>query len=237
LVVQDSVFRDNAVGVYPASLAYADLPPPQLGTCDAAANTSPTPTIVTTRVRRCTVFRRNRIVSNNNSTAPANSSTARLPWGVGVELPGVYGDLFSRNVISGNRNFGILGFEFPDPFPGTEQTVYFQLSGNRFERNTLRGARIDLGLAGGLFGARASLNNCVAGNLYRTSLPVDLGPWSCANATTPNPDAATSGWILSEIERLRTESQARRRRAQPAPRPRPTMPRPCRGVPRNPLCP
>src|SRR5437868_4163301 len=53
LVVQDSVFRSNGLGVVPNSLPQ-DPPPPQLGTCDAASNTTPTPTIASTGVARCT---------------------------------------------------------------------------------------------------------------------------------------------------------------------------------------
>ena len=238
IVVQDSVFRLNAVGVGPNSLANTDPPPPQLGTCAAGANRSGTPTIASTGVARCTIFRRNRIERNNNLTTPANSTTAQLAWGVGIELPGVYGDLFSENVVTGNQNFGILGFENPDPFPPTDKTVYFQLSGNRFERNTVSGSKLaDIALEGGLFGAKQSVNNCFAGNRYRKSLPADLAPWDCANATTPNPDLATSQALVGTIVTLQGESQARHSRGQPAPPPQPTMPNPCRGAPKNPLCP
>ena len=39
---EDSVFRNNAIGIGPNSLPN-DRPPPQLGTCDSASNTTPTP--------------------------------------------------------------------------------------------------------------------------------------------------------------------------------------------------
>ncbi len=234
VVVQDSIFRFNGVGIAPSSLALDDPPPPQLGTCDAAANTSPTPTIRSTGVARCTVFRHNRVEQNNNMTTPVNATTLLLPWGTGIELPGVYGDLVANNIVTGNRNFGILGHELPDPFPPTTETIFFQLAGNRIASNVVRGARYDLALEGGLFGTKQSVNNCVAGNRFRTSLPADLRPWRCTNATTPNPDPAASQTLLTLI--LRLQSTARTPTSQPAPPPQPTMPKPCKGVPASPLC-
>ncbi len=158
--MQDSVFRLNAVGVGPNSLPN-DIPPPQLGTCDSATNTSPTPTITTTKLDRCTIFRRNTITNNNNLTTPANGTSGQLPWGVGLEPVGTYGDLFTDNTISGNRNFGILGVENPVPFPPTADTIYFQLAGNAFTNNKVSGGGYaDIALAGGLFGAKQSVDNC-----------------------------------------------------------------------------
>ncbi len=71
VIVQDSVFRLNSVGVSPNSLP-GDPPPPQLGTCDAGQNTGPTPTIASAGVAHCTIFRRNVIVDNNDLSTPAN---------------------------------------------------------------------------------------------------------------------------------------------------------------------
>jgi hypothetical protein len=237
LIVQDSVFRNNAVGVVPNSLP-EDPPPPQLGTCDAGSNTSPTPTIASTGVARCTIFRRNRIVSNGNITTPANSETAQLPWGIGFLLLGAYGDLVANNVITGNPNFGLLGIENPVPFPPTPKTVYFQLSGNKVVNNTLSGGKYaDLAFEGGLFGSKQSVNNCFSGNRVGKSLPADLTPWSCTLQTTPNSDSATTGALFGTVLQLMKESKARRSQPQPPPPPQPSMPRPCTGPPgRSPLC-
>jgi len=233
LVVQDSVFRGNSIGV-----AVSSALSPQLGTCDAGSNTTPTPVIASTSVARCTVFRRNRIVTNDSLVTPANSTAAQLPWGVGLELVGAYGDLVENNVITGNTNFGILGFEHPVPSPPTPKTVYFQLAGNKLAGNTVGGSRTaDIAIEGGLYGSKQSVNNCFAGNRYTTSLPADLTPWDCTNATTPNPDPATTGQLFSAILQLRTQSQRRHPQPQPAPFPQPTMPQPCVGPPgRSPLC-
>jgi hypothetical protein len=237
LVVQDSLFRNNGVGVVPNSLPN-DAPPPQLGTCDAGSNTSPTPTIASTGVARCTVFRRNRIVSNGNITTPANSTTAQIPWGIGLLLLGAYGDLVTSNVITGNPNFGLLGIENPVPFPPTPKTLYFQLSGNKVVNNTISGGKYaDLAFEGGLFGPKQSVNNCFSGNRVGKSLPADLSAWSCSLQTTPNADPATTNQVFTTVLQLMTESRARRQQLQPPPPPQPTMPRPCTGPPgRSPLC-
>jgi len=38
------------------------------------------------------------ITNNNNVTAPGNGTSLQLPWGVGLEPIGTYGDLFTNNV-------------------------------------------------------------------------------------------------------------------------------------------
>ena len=76
------------------------------------------------------------MADNNNLTAPLSGGSA-APWGVGFEWPGDYADLVRNNVIRNNVNFGILAFENPDPFPPTADTIYFQVSGNKFSSNKL----------------------------------------------------------------------------------------------------
>jgi hypothetical protein len=46
-------------------------------------------------------------------------------------LLGTYGDWVLKNRVTRNRNFGIVALENPVPFPPTDKTIYFQLSGNR----------------------------------------------------------------------------------------------------------
>ena len=116
--------------------------------------------------------------------------------------------------------------------------MYFQSSGDRVSDNRITGnaelsGTFDIGLEGGVFGTQNSVNDCFSGNTFATSSPADIeGTWGCQNATTPNGGAD----LFAEILTLVQQSGARRQRPQPAPRPQPTMPRPCRGVPRNPLC-
>lgn len=238
IVVKNSVFRDNGFGVSPNSLNNDDKPPPQDGACDAASNTSPTPTFSSTHVHRCTIFKHNLVENNNNLSTPANPTTSGAPWGVGFEWPGNYADLVRDNTIRQNVNFGILAFENPNPFPITADTIFFQVSGNRFAHNTLTGngtrpGGADIGLEGGLFGSMQSTNNCFSHNRFTTSIPADIeGTWGCRHDTTPNGDPGLIGKILALVD----ESNARQSVGQPAPGDQETMRRPCRGVPYNRLC-
>jgi hypothetical protein len=238
LIVEDSIFRNNSVGVAPDSEPDSDKPPPQDGACDSASNRSVLPTFTSTQIDRCTIFRHNLIADNGNLSTPANSDILGAPWGDGVVLGGDYADLFEDNTIRDNPSFGVLVLERPDPFPPTSDTVFFQSSGNEISDNTVTGngkipGTADLALEGGIFGTQNSVNNCFAGNTFGTSIPANIeGTWGCQNATTPNGGPA----LLSEVLTLISQSSARHQRPQPAPKRQPTMPRPCRGVPRNPLC-
>jgi hypothetical protein len=236
LIIQDSLFRDNAVGLSLNS-SESDPPPPQLGTCVADTNRSVTPTITSTALSRCTLVRRNRIAANNNLSVPSNNSSERPGWGIGIVLLGAYGDLITRNVLAGNRNAGVLALEFPWWRPARRRTVHFQLAGNRIERNAIRGSGTSIAMEGGLFGSRRSVDNCFWKDRYASSLPRDLGSFTCANARTPNPARAVSERVLALVARLHSRFLARRAHSQPVPPPQPTMPSPCTGAPSNPLCP
>jgi len=241
LVIKDSTFQKNSVGLAPNSLSTDDPPPPQDGSCDSGQNTSATPTIASTMIQRCTILQNNTITNNANFTTPADTSTGSVPWGVGIALVGTYGDLVDSNTITGNPSAGILGIENPDPYPTTAATVYFQLSGNAITNNTFSGngtntdpSAADIVLVGGVFGAMQSVNNCASGNTLTKTTPANLeGAWNCSNATTANPGGAALSYALN----LQAASQARQPVAQPAPGAQPTMPSPCTGVPSNPLCP
>jgi hypothetical protein len=235
LVLEDSLFRNDAVGISLNS-SESDPPPPQLGTCDAGANRRPMPTITSTAIGRCTIVRRNRFVSNNNLTVPSNTSSERPGWGIGIVLLGAYGDLVTGNVLAGNRNAGILGLEFPWWRPARRRALHFQLAGNRIERNAISGSRLGIAIEGGVFGSKRSVDNCFSENRYRRSLPVDLRPFACTKATTPNPGTAANRRILRLVGTLHREFLARRAHEQPAPPPQPTMTNPCSGAPSNPLC-
>lgn len=236
LVVEDSLFRDNAVGLSLNSTE-SDPPPPQLGSCTAGANSNPTPTISSTAIARCTIFRRNRIVANNDLTVPSDTASARPGWGVGIVLLGAYGDLFVDNDVLANRNVGLLALEFPYPPLKRRHVVQFQLSGNRFERNRISGSRLDIALEGGLFGSRRSIDNCFSANRYSSSLPRDLRAFDCVHAATPNPPERVSRDVLALVRKLHAMFVARVPGGQRPPAPRPSMPRPCQGLPANTLCP
>ncbi len=243
LVIEHSVFSHNTSGIAPNSENPGDGPPPQDGACNSGKNRKPTPTFESTEIARCTIIRDNVVEANDNLSAPANNSAAAAPWGVGIELPGTYADLVEHNTIKENPTVGVFGFEYPNPFPPTEQTIYFQLAGNRISENTFVGNGSsggayagDVTLQGGLFGTRTSTNNCVSGNSFTAAtFPAKIeGEWGCQNKTTPNPNNGFGA--VEYILQLQAESEARKAVGQPVPPPQPTMPNPCQEVPYNPLC-
>ena len=147
LLLENSTYRHNLVGIAPNSEDPGDRPPPQDGECGRPniENPDPTPIITTTRIQRCTIIRNDLISENDNLTVPVNGSTGIAPWGAGVELPGDYADLVEDDKIVNNPNDGVLGFEYPNPTNGeallegkdpfSPLTVYFQLAGNRVSSN------------------------------------------------------------------------------------------------------
>jgi hypothetical protein len=259
LVIEDSVFNHNLVGIAPNSENPGDPPPPLDGACNSFKNTSPTPTFESTKIKRCEVLRGNRVEENDNLSVPVNASTGIAPWGVGIELPGDYAVLTEGNLIIRNPNDGVLGFEYPNPFPPGAQTIFFQVAANRISDNRFIGNGSnpspllsaspftgDLALLSGyaeLFGGppSQSTNNCASGNQFTAAtFPAQIeGTWGCQNRTTPNPGGgeAAANYLLT----LKAEAEAAREAIppipQPAPAPQPTMPNPCEGVPKNPLCP
>jgi hypothetical protein len=240
LIIERSIFRHNTAGLVPNSLAGDDEPPPQDGACNSGENTSETPTFESTKIARCTIFRNNLFTENNNLTTPGNSTTAAAPWGVGVELVATYADRVEHNIITNNANDGIAGFEFPNG-PGP---TFFQLAGNKISGNTFSGNGTteaayagDILLEGGLFPTpetAQSVNNCVSGNnLSGPTYPANIQQrWGCQNTTTPDPGFES----FEYLNMLSAEAAARIQEGQPAPPAQPTMPNPCKGVPRNPLC-
>jgi hypothetical protein len=255
LAIESSLFRNNSAGVVPNSENPGDTPPPQDGECGRPneEHPNPTPIITTTKIQRCTVISHNLITENNNLTVPVNESTARAGFGTGVILPGDYADLVEQNLISNNANDGVFGIEFPNPFtpPTFEGTIFFQLAGNRiskneFEHNGYRGGSPftgDVALASGaseiFLGVESqSKNNCVSANSFSdATFPKNIqGTWGCQNNTTPNPGGGLPAY---EYIQAAGEEAALKRKpvGQPAPPPQPTMPNPCEGVPKNPLCP
>jgi hypothetical protein len=226
LVVESSTFRFNAVGASFNS-SESDPPPPQLGTCAAGANRSPTPMLTTTRLARCTVFRNNDVVDNNALGVPSDTAAVRPGSGIGLDLLGAYGDLIDRNVISGNLNVGVLGLQLP-----IEGAARFALTGTRISDNRISGSRLEIGLAG----TRSSVDNCVQQDSEAPTLPSDLLPFSCSNNTTPPLPESSSRQVTTLVSALHAQFAAHARHPQPSPPNQPTMPTPCRGAPPTPLC-
>lgn len=144
-------------------------------------------------------------------------------------------------------------------YPFYPFTLYFQLAGNAVTNNVFArngsGTKLagpfasDVALMGGfseVFNALGipypqshSENNCASGNILSTSFPSNIqGTLGCRNAKTPSPGGGAAA--LEYLVGLQGEAAAIRAAhppvGQPAPPPQPTMPNPCKGVPRNPLC-
>ena len=244
LVIENSTFKHNTDGIAPNSENPGDGPPPQDGQCNHVHETLPAP-FTSTEIERCTIFRNNLITENNNLNVPANNSAAAAPWGAGIELPGTYADLVEGNTITKQPTDGILAFEYPNPFPPTKKTLYFQLAGNKiannkFAENGTAGGEFagDLMMAGGLFGTKTSTQNCVSGNTFTdATYPANIEEtWGCQNKTTPNPELGIAG--VQYLLALQEVSQKRTAEPQVAPPAQPTMPNPCEGVPqKTPNCP
>jgi hypothetical protein len=256
LVIENSIFRHNSDGIVPNSENPGDGPPPQDGECHRKNIEKPTPTpyIKSTEIERCTVIANNLVTENSNLSVPANGSTSASPYGAGIELPGDYADLVEHNTITNNPTNGVLAFEYPNPFPPQENTIYFQLAGNKIANNTFSnngyagGAFAgDVLMQGGIFssGRSQSINNCVSGNsfadaTYPANIEGNNTPetpgWGCQNSHTPNPQNGF-GAILYLLELQAVSEKGRTPTGQPAPGPQPTMPNPCEGVPSDPRCP
>jgi Protein of unknown function (DUF1565) len=257
LVIENSVFKHNLVGIAPNSENPGDGPPPLDGACSSFKNTSPTPTFATTQIKRCEILRNNLVEENGNFTVPTNGSTEISIWGTGIELPGDYAVLVENNTIKNNPNDGVLGFEYPNPFepPAYAKTIFFQLSGDRISNNTFEnnGSNLpsspfagDVALMSDfadLFGAApesTSVNNCASGNAFAdTTFPANIeGTWGCQHKTTPKPGGAGAAaeYLLERQGEIKAIKETQTKE-QPAPPAQPTMPNPCEGIPKNPLCP
>jgi hypothetical protein len=247
LVIENSIIRNNSAGIAPNSENPGDGPPPQNGACNPIPpyrkGHKVLPTFETTEIERCTIIRNNLLENNNNLTAPANTSASASPWGTGVELPGDYGDLVEGNTFVGNSTDAVMAFEYPNPFPPEEDTIFFAASGNKIANNTFIGNGTapvkypgDVFMAGGLF--TESTNNCASGNAFTAATyPANLeGTWGCQNKTTPSPAELGFAGVEYLLE-LQEMSFNRTPVPQPAPPAQETMPNPCEGVPANPLCP
>jgi hypothetical protein len=268
LVIENSTFRNNSAGIVPNGENPGDGPPPSNGMCNAKKprKRNPYHLFASTNIERCTIYRKNLVTENNNLEAPANPSTEVAPWGVGVELPGVMADEVTENTITNNVNNGVLGFEYPNPYPprecdaqeveeaeekgeGCTKTIYFQLSGDKIANNTLENNGTNgsspfnsqILLEGGLFPHKryTSDNDCVSGNTFvgsTTTWPEEIEGKWGCQNTTTPPPGDPPA--LEYVEQLSEESVIfRHAQPQPAPGPQETMPHPCEGVPADPLCP
>jgi hypothetical protein len=253
LIIEHSTFRHNTTGVAPNSENPGDGPPPQNGACQHSKplkhHKGKLPEFTTTEFEHCTIIKEDLITENSDLHTPGSGSAAGAPWGAGVELPGDYGDLVENNTITNNASDGVLAFEFPNPFPITKSTIFFQDAGNKVAKNKFSGngklAKFplyegDVAFEGGAFGTKTSTNDCLTANEFTDIVfPAEIEKtWGCQNKTTPNPTPNSSEWggFIEYLTTLQGESEKRVQEPQVAPPAQETMPNPCERVPNNPLC-
>ncbi|HEX7735140.1 MAG TPA: right-handed parallel beta-helix repeat-containing protein, partial [Ktedonobacteraceae bacterium] len=256
LLIENSEWDQNKVGILPNSANNDDWPSPQNGACPAG-QTGPIGSA------SCTVIRDNYIHDNNNPNVPQFGIVRYTPVGVGIELLGSENDTVSDNRVSHHGLWGILIGDFPDPEtpPAIDPTpcsggiqlssfCYFVGYGNEVANNFL----MDNGFLGNvtngdLADAHIAHNpgNCWHGNFDPqglTSVPANIQTRlrTCGVANQGDPTVETVGLCVSgfdpqacaELPPLHTLT---RTGAVLLPIPREqSMPDPCAGVPANPWC-
>ena len=105
LVVEDSEWDLNRVGIAHTTLANDDEPSPQNGACPDDPSKS------------CTIVRRNYIHDNNNPNTPGVGLTATVPTGTGLIISGGRNDTVRDNLIVRNGAWGIMINDYPDSSP------------------------------------------------------------------------------------------------------------------------
>jgi hypothetical protein len=256
LIIENSEWDQNRVGILPNSLNNDDWPSPQNGACPAG-ETGPTGTA------SCTVIRNNSVHDNNNPNVPEFGLARYTPVGVGIELAGGQNDTVIDNRIHHNGLWGILIGDLPDPeTPPADNPnpcsggiplgaiCYFVGYGNEVADNFL--------MANGFFGnvtngdladghIASTPGNCWHGNFDPkgvTSAPANIqttmGTCGVANQGDPTVEAealCVSGFDPQACAALPPLHVPTRTGAVLMPIPRElSMPNPCAGVPANPWC-
>jgi hypothetical protein len=263
LIIQNSEFDDNKLGLAPNSLNNDDAPSPQDGACPNTG-TGPTGT------RSCTVFENNSIHDNNNPNVPTSGVAGFGPTGTGLIVAGGRNDVITNNRFENNGAWGVLIVPYPDtstPPPVAHcvggdpnglpsiglKGCYYGAWGNEIAGNTFK--------ANGAFanptnGDLADLSdvhnpgNCWHDNINPagvTSAPSRLqqtnGTCGVAQGGAKVIGSDLSNQVLCAAEVFSpcppkpgmAYPRASRVTLSPLPR-QPTMPNPCNGVPANPWC-
>jgi len=105
LVLEDSEWDQNRVGIAHTTLASDDEPSPQNGACPDDPNKS------------CTIVRRNYIHDNNNPNTPGQGIAATVPTGTGIIISGGRNDTVRNNLIVRNGAWGVVVNDYPDTTP------------------------------------------------------------------------------------------------------------------------
>jgi hypothetical protein len=102
LILEDSEWDQNRVGIAHTTLANDDEPSPQNGACPDDPSKS------------CTIVRRNYIHDNNNPNTPGTGIAATVPTGTGLIISGGRNDTVRDNLIVDNGAWGVVVNDYPD---------------------------------------------------------------------------------------------------------------------------
>jgi hypothetical protein len=256
LVITNSVFLFNHIGVVPNSRNNDDAPPPQDGRCPGSATKS------------CTIIERNLIAANNNANTPTSGPTA--PVGTGIQIAGGSYDTVTGNVIADQGSWGVLTTDNPDPeqppppshcqggikndpahgyclFRALGNRVY----GNVFIHDGFFGNQTNSDLATETLSSYAP-RNCFYGNVdvsgTLTSAPPDIERGSVDGRPCGKPGTGNDAALVDQLVCVTGQAPCplppakakypKQTRIVMLPLPRlASMPQPCAGVPRNPFCP
>lgn len=200
VVIRDSLWDRNGVGIVPNSYANEALPP-------AGRNT-----IV-----------RNSVVDSGRAAVPIHTALAGFV-GAGIAIAGTSDSTISANRVLRSERYGIAVFSTArfvtfDPQVTRDPEPRWQSVGNHIFRNVVSGSgRADLALAPGT--GRA---NCFAQNRVGTTLPPTFPQPSC-----PVGDSAVAADLEAPLQAMVREVLQLRRppsyRTMPAPPPQPNIP-------------
>ncbi len=256
LLIENSEWDQNKVGILPASANNDDWPSPQNGACPAGQK-GPTGNA------SCTVIRDNYVHDNNNPNVPQFGIVRYTPVGVGIELLGSENDTVIDNRVSHHGLWGILIGDFPDPetppasnpnpCSGGIQSgsiCYFVGYGNEVADNFL----MDNGFLGNVTNGdladghiTSTPGNCWHGNFDPrglTSAPANIQTTlgTCGVANQGDPTVETEGLCVSGFDpqacaALPPLHTLARTGAVLLPIPHEqSMPDPCAGIPASPWC-
>jgi Right handed beta helix region len=248
LVIQNSEWDHNKVGLAPNSLNNDDAPSPQSGLCPDGGG-------------YCTFIEHNYVHDNNNPNVPAAGISGNAPVGSGIELSGSQFDVVRDNRIENQGAWGIVINDFPDTetppavancnggisVPGV--VCYFQAKGNRIEHNRFAFNGFFLNPTNGdLANQGTGLGNCFHRNQDRdglTSAPpfIEAVDSNC-DGLTPGDEGMLVVQLLCASELLGPcpdtplthYPRATGVDLAPLPTQETTMANPCSGVPANPWC-
>jgi hypothetical protein len=200
VVIRDSVWDRNGVGLIPNTYANEALPP-----------------------QARTTIVGNTITRSGRARVPIRTALAGFV-GIGIAIAGGNDNAIIRNRVTGSERFGIAVFPTArfvvfDP-AAKEPGPPWRPQRNRIFRNVVTGSgTADLALARG-----SGRGNCFTGNVVRRTLPVRLQATECASAGDPGVAS-----LLTRPVRVMVRETIRRRRppgyaSMPAPPPQPSMP-------------